>query len=85
VKLEEQGNKVVIRLLSGSLQYQFAAGSNLVLFAGKNTKSPVPPALQGIVSLDTNSKTLRIVAASGAGAAAIITTVALVKRSPSTP
>jgi hypothetical protein len=82
VKIEEQGGKIVIRLLSGSLQYQLTAGSNLVIF---NQREAVPPALQGIVSVAKKSKTVPIAIASGAAAAAIITTVALVRRSPSAP
>lgn len=82
VKFEEQNGKTVIRLLGGSLQYQFTAGSNLVIL---NRSAAVPPALEGIVSVVKKSMTIPIVVASTAGAAAIVTTVALARRSQSTP
>jgi hypothetical protein len=79
-EIGEVDGKPFIRLLSGSLHYKLTDVSKLQLF---KKDRPVPAALDGILAFTKH--TTAIVLATAGGAAAVITTVALVTRSPSVP
>ena len=81
IKTGESNGKPFVRLVAGSLRYKLSADSKLVIF--KQTE-PVPHAPDGVVTIASRSKTPFIVAGAG-GAAAVATTVALVKRSKTCP
>jgi hypothetical protein len=70
-----------VRLTSGTLKYTLAAASKLLIF--KQNEAVKTTALAGVVTI--GSHMTPIVIAAGAGTAALVTTVALVRRSPSQP
>ncbi len=70
-----------VRLVSGSLQYNITPGSKLVIFKAQKA---VKTGVRGAVSIAGHGRTVAI-AGVGGGAAAGVTTVALVKRSKTCP
>jgi hypothetical protein len=77
---ETQG-KPFVRLLAGTLHYQLTDASKLLIF---KENEAVLGALEGVVTITGRRKTPIILLSAG-GAAAVISTVALVRRSPSCP
>lgn len=81
VQTGETQGKPFIRLTAGSLRYKLTDTSKLVIF---KQNQAVPAALDGVVAIAGHSKTPIVLATVG-GAAAVVTTVALVKRSKTCP
>jgi hypothetical protein len=79
VKTGESQGKPFVRLVAGTLHYKLTDAC-IAIF---KQNQPVPNALDGVVSI-VSHKTPIILATAG-GAAAVIGTVALVRRSPSCP
>jgi hypothetical protein len=77
----EMQGKPFIRLLAGSLSYKLTDTSKVLIF---KRNQPVPSALDGVVAITGHSKTPIVLATVG-GAAAVVTTVGLVKRSKTCP
>jgi hypothetical protein len=77
---ETQG-KPFVRLLAGTLHYKLTDASKLLIF---KQNEAVLGALDGVVNITGRHMTPIILATAG-GAAAVITTVALVRRSSSCP
>jgi hypothetical protein len=81
LQLEAAGDKIVIRLLDGTLNYQIADDANVQVYAQER---PANPARSGTVKVDARQRKILFLAGAG-GAAAVLTTVGLVKRSSNCP
>ena len=82
LRLEESGNDMIIRLLSGTLHYQVAYDANVRVYA---LDQPAKYPLVGTVKVDRRRRKAPIVWLAAGGAVAAVATTALVRRSVNCP
>jgi hypothetical protein len=81
LKLESPGDGILVRLLDGTLHYEVATDANVQVFA---LDQPARKPLVGTIKVDSRRRKALFFVGAG-GAAAVLSTVGLVKRSSNCP